>query len=214
MKYTAFLLTIGWCLISCHPGTQPPSGERTLQSYFKAIEPADTLRFEVANEDWASAGDTLPNSLFFSQMETRIMNHVPYFDNSGQLVVKAESRFPLTDNVEAYLVDMIQGWYRHKSLFLYDRQKKEFTDRLTVADFFGGDGGQILTGSYLLDYDGDGDKDLVHREMEHWIILDDENTRDTLAESAALLLWDGKGFKEVEADSASLVKGFPVTSIW
>ncbi len=216
MKYLTFLIILpAFFFTACNQAQHPQTAaERSLESYFKSIPASDTMRFEVVDENWSAAGDTLPNGLFFSQMETRIMNHVPYFDNSGELIVKAESRFPLSDSVEAYLVNMIQGWYRHQSLFVYDQKKKEFTDRLTVADFYGGDGGQILTGSYLLDYDGDGDKDIVHREIEHWMDVSGEEPIDKLAETAALLLWNGASFKAAEVDSAALVKGFPIESMW
>lgn len=212
--FLLLLLTIWSCgQLGKKQSGETPEQPDSVTGYFQKMPPADTMRFEVATDDWA-VGDTLPNGLFFGQMETRIMNHVPYFDNSGELIVLAEGRFFLTENIEAYLVNMIQGWYRHKSLFLFDRQKNEFTDRLTVADFFGGDGGQLLTGSYLLDYDDDGDKDIVRREIEHWIIIGDENSRDTLAEDATLLLWQGAGFEEATADSAALVQRLPIQSFW
>ena len=217
MKYITILFVTAFStlfVLACRQVQQPQSPKaQSLESYFKSMQAKDTLLFQVADEAWAT-GDTLPNGLFFSQMETRIMNHVPYFDNSGELVVLAAGRFPLQDSMEAYLVYMLQGWYRHQSLFVFDQKKQAFTDRITVADFYGGDGGQILTGSYLLDYDGDGDKDIVQREIEHWLELSGDEASDKLAESAALLLWDGASFKAAAADSATLIKAFPIESMW
>lgn len=172
------------------------------------------MHFEVTQGDTVIQGDTIPNSLFFSQLETRLMNGVPYLDNSGELRVIGRVRFPLTENVDAYLVDIRQNWYQHQSLFMFDKQKNAFTERETVAEFYGGEGGQILTGSWLTDYDKDGNKDLIRREIEHWIILEEENTRDTMSERAELLLWKNGSFAKTPADTAVLIKQFPITSMW
>jgi hypothetical protein len=217
MKHITILFATAFSVLfvlACRQVQQPQSPKaQSIESYFKPMQAKDTLLFQVVNDQWAT-GDTMPNGLFFSQMETRIMNHVPYFDNSGELVVLAAGRFALQDSMEAYLVNMLQGWYRHQSLFVFDQKKQAFTDRITVADFYGGDGGQILTGSYLLDYDGDGDRDIVQREIEHWLDVSGDEPSDKLAESATLLLWDGAGFKTAAADSATLIKAFPIESMW
>ncbi|HHM21671.1 MAG TPA: hypothetical protein ENJ20_06565 [Bacteroidetes bacterium] len=86
---------------------------------------------------------------------------------------------------------------------------------MTVAEFYGGDGGQILTGSYLLDYDGDADKDLVRLEMEHWIDASTDPPVDKTNTHAALLLWDGRQFVQSPvADTADLIKRFPLNDFF
>lgn len=216
MKNTLLLLvfSVSCWHFSCTPSNTVGTQSKTLPDYFQPIPSQEVIRFEVTQGDTVIQGDTISNSLFFSQLETRLMNDVPYLDNSGELTVIGRVRFPLTENVDAYLVDIRQNWYQHQSLFMFDKQKSAFTARQTVAEFYGGEGGQILTGSWLTDYDKDGNKDLVRREIEHWIILEEENTRDTMAEHGKLLLWKNGQFVETAADSAALVKKYPIRSMW
>lgn len=213
-SYVFSLFLIGLFFASCQQPLQQPKKTKLLPDYFQKTMVADTMLFELKQEEDELWTDTIPNSLLFTQMETHIMNGVDYIDNSGDLIVIGRSRFPIQENKEAFLVEMRQNWYRHLSLFIFDEKTQAFTERETVAEFYGGEGGQILTGSWLTDFDGDGDKDLIRREIEHWLILDDDNTRDTTSENAHLLLWEGNGFLEGEVDSAELVKQFPITNWW
>ena len=207
----ALLLTV---LTACSTTTNK-EGPAGLLKYFKEIPLSDTLRFEVSDNGAASSGDTIPTSFFFSQLETRLMNDIQYLDNSGEVQVFGLNRFPLDENTEAYLVDLRQHWYQHQSLFLFDKTAGAFTKRITVADFYGGDGGQILTGSWLFDYDKDGSKDLVRQEIEHWLVMGGEEPRDTTVEHAALLLWKkGQFVASPVQDPAALVRDFPIKSFW
>lgn len=208
------VLLLPFLLLKCTSPSDSPNTKKELSDYFQKTILTDTMHFELQQEGEKQWTDTIPNSLLFAQIETHLMNGVEYFDNSGDLTVIGRTRFPFTKNMEAYLVDMRQNWYRHLSLFIFDKTKQAFIDRKTVAEFYGGDGGQILTGSWLTDYDGDNDPDLIRHEIEHWIIVGDDNPRDTTAQNATLLLWNGNKFSEEKSDSTEMVKRFPIANWW
>lgn len=219
MKYFPLLLLAAFIfIVSCQNSDNRQSTPETkiekLNKYFSEAEASSTMTFEIKEEEEDQWTDTIPNALLFSQCRSHIMNNIEYFDNSGKLILIGRTRFSYDENHEFYLIDLRQHWYRNLSLFIYEKAKQEFVQRETVAEFYGGEGGQILTGSWLVDYDGKGGKDLIRHEVEHWIILEDENTQDTMTAHATLLTWDGNGFLEKEVNSEELVKQYPITLFW
>lgn len=214
MKWTFLLLSACLLSIGCRQGGQKSSDASSLAAYFQAITPSDTMRFEVFADQDTSAAVRIPTSEFFRKMPTRLMNDIWYFDNTGPMRVFARTRFALHDGEEALLADLRQNWYQHQSLFIYDPQRDTIIDRTTVAEFYGGEGGQIITGSYLFDFDGDGDKDLVRREIEHWLDTSGPEPVDRYTHHVYLLLWDAGKFREAPVpDSAALIAAFPIDSL-
>ena len=107
------------------------------------------------------------------------------------------------------------SYYHHLSLFLFDKSKKAFTQRLTLAEWYGGESGQVLTGSWMFDYDKDGHYDIVRREIAHSSMLVGDDVQEHFDESAALFLWKNDGFEAAPvADSAAMIKRYPIKSKW
>ncbi|MFQ5446961.1 MAG: hypothetical protein ACE5FF_08505 [Saprospiraceae bacterium] len=187
----------------------------TLERYFKEVPAPDTLLFELAEDGGQVPGDTIPVATFLDKINDRLLNDIPFFDTTGDLTILGGQRFPVAENVEAFEVHFFQNWFQNQSLFLFDKNKNAITGRITAAEFYGGDGGQILTGSWLFDYNGDGDPDLVRTEIEHWINLSSDEPAEKVEQRVSLLLWNGGGFTESEVlDSAALMQAFPVKSWW
>ncbi len=213
------LIKCAGCSILLLMGTcQPVPNTQSLEilNYFKQSPQSDTLHMEVSTQDeGGSKGDSIPNSLFFSTIPKVLLEQIDYIADSAQAQVFGRGRFPLNDSIIAYWVEIRQFWFQHHSLFLYNNAQNTFTDQVTVAEFYGGDGGQVLIGSWLFDYDGDGKKDILRREIQHTMIPGEEDVIERTEPSASLLLWRNGHFVETPLqDTAAAIKRYPIRSFW
>jgi hypothetical protein len=204
----------GFTILACC-ATPHRQGVTALLSHFKTPATGDTLHIEIIDET-VGRQDTIPNSLFFSSIPSALLQQIDYLADSSASLVLSRLKFPLDDHITAYWVEIQLSWYKHHSLFLYDQSKQQFTDRITVAEWFGGDGGQVLIGSWLFDYNGDGTKDLIVRDIQHSMIpMEDGDPLEKTSESASLLLWKNGRFVDTPfQDTTSLIRRFPIQSYW
>lgn len=209
------LCLAGFCLLAACG--QPPSlKEPELFTHFRPLVAADTLRVEISEEgDSAAVQDTIPNRLFFSAIPSPFLQEIDYLADSSQALVSGRYHFPLDDSVEAYWVEIRQFWFQHQSLLLYDKGRKQFTGRVTLAEWYGGEGGQVLTGSWIFDFDGDGKKDILRREIQHSMTPAGDTATERTAETASLFLWKNGRFTNTPLqDTAAMVKRFPIRTFW
>lgn len=185
-----------------------------IASHFTPDAHPDSLLAEaVESGDGPSTPfDTIPNAAFFSAVPMTLLKEVDYIVDSAACVVLARSRFPLTDQADAYWVDVRMSWFQHQSLLVYDKTARAFTQRVTLAEWYGGDGGQVLTGSWLVDIDGDKHLDIVNRYIEHAMIPSGDTAIELNDQSAALWRWRQNRFEPASADTAALIRRYPIKS--
>jgi len=208
---TRFTLIGCWCIVGL---LSRPIHAQPLTAYFQPLPATDTLHVEVS--DSIGLGDTIPNQLFFSVIPEEFLQEIEYVADSSIALVLGRHRFLLDDCIEVYWVEIRQYWFQHHSFLLYDKCDNKFTGRVTLAEWFGGEGSQILIGSWVFDFDGDGQKDILRREIGHSLTLDDDDTvLEHFEEAASLLRWENGRFSEAPlADTIEIVKRFPIRSIW
>lgn len=209
-SFSATLFVLGLFAACTHP---TPSPDAAILRHFPTAKLSDTTHLELPDE--AISGDTIPTSLFFRTLGP-LMQPVDYIVDSTSSTVVALQRFSLNARYDGCLVHLTQNWFKHQSVLLFDKQTQRFTDRFTVGEWYGGEGGQVLIGSWLFDYDGDGNKDLVRRSIEHSMTPTPEGeAEEKFFESAELLLWNKNTWvKTTVKDSAVLVKNYPIRSVW
>ncbi len=198
---------------------RPPATAQEVLAYFKPLPATDTLHVEVNLEpDNLAPGDTIPNRLFFSEIPAGFLQEIDYLADSSAALVLGRGRFPLNDSIEAYWVEIRQYWFQHHTLLLYDQHRKKFVDMVRLAEWYGGESGQILVGSWLFDYDGDGQKDVFRREIRHSMIPDGDTVLERTEEMAELLRWESGQFTKVIVEPFSVNrtqgKRFPIRSFW
>lgn len=207
LKLLAFTL-----LIACQTTVRQQQPEWS--NYFQARTLSDTLRIEVDTRN-NSQGDTIPNALFFKSIPPELLHPISHIADTVEATVLGRGSFPLAKHITAYWVEFRLMWFQQHSLLLYDEAQKAFTDRISVAEWYGGDGGQMLLGSWLFDYDGDGTRDLVRIEMEHSLIPTDDVPLEKTEASASLLLWKNGRFVDTPVqDTAMMVRRFPIRHFW
>lgn len=197
--------------------TRPtPSPDAAILSYFQTTTLSDTTHLELPDESLTPInGDTIPTPLFFQTLGP-LMQPVDYIVDSTSSTVVALQRFSLNERYEGCLVHLTQNWFKHQSVLLFDKQTQRFTDRFTVGEWYGGEGGQVLIGSWLFDYNGDGNNDLVRRTIEHSMTPTPEGeAEEKFFEFGELLLWNKNSWQKTTVkDSAVLVKNYPIRSVW
>lgn len=212
LQYACYsvILVMGTC-------QQPATSESPeILNYFQKHTLPDTLHVAVAvDADSPPKGDSIPNRLFFSAIPRDLLASIDYIADSSQALVIGRQQFPLDDNFTACLVEIRQFWFQHHSLLVYNKKLQKFTDRITLAAWYGGDGGQQLIGSWLFDYDGDGFRDILRREIQHSMVPVDEGLEERTEQSAALFLWRNGIFVEGPlADTADIMERYPIRSFF
>jgi len=209
-------ITFCFLLTNCQ-SPKPTSSQDPLLAFFPKAVQKDTLYVEISDSEAPRPpGDSIPNALFFSTIPSDLLQEIDYVADSTADLILGRAHFSLDDQTEAYWVEMRQFWFQHHSLLVYDKVRKVFTDRITLAEWYGGEGGQILIGSWLFDYDGDGKKDIVRRQIEHQLLmLEDGTVEDRFNESASLVLWQKGAFAEMPLkDTAATIQRYPIRSMW
>jgi hypothetical protein len=106
--------------------------------------------------------------------EEMLAEYNSYYDSAGTNFYPF-FRFELDKDLEAYYIGQSDSWVLHNSLFIYSKSQDKFIKNCLASSIDGGDGGQQLLDSWVLDWDGDGKKDLLTRIHDQWIRMDPES---------------------------------------
>jgi len=174
---------------------------------FKVQTLPDTLRFAIADADVEMAADTISNPLFFSVLPSDMYADIDYVADSSSVVVLAKARFELDPPYQLLWADMRFAWFQHQSLLLYDTKAGRITDRITAAELYGGESGQIVIGAWLLN-----GEQIVQRQASHSIRLDEAGEAVATTEQY-VQLWkiaQGRFVRQPVQDTAKWIGAFPL----
>ncbi len=186
-----------------------------LGAYFPRLPLQDTLHFAIAADDEPAQSDTIPNDLFFGALPAMIQDEIAYVADSATALVLARGRYRIEKGYEAWWVDIRENWFQHQSLLLYNKSEKRFTGRLTVAEWYGGESGQILIGAWMLDTNGDGKKEVVQRQASHAIKIEGEDVLESTEQYVSIWRQQEGYFTSLPIqDSLQWIKAFPLPYVW
>lgn len=215
MKYSlSFLIGILALVFGCTAPDSPNSPASVLRGYFQAMEPGDTL-FIGLDDGWD--GDTIPAKVLWAELDSVLLEELSPGLDSAAMLFMANGSWMQDSTHQACLMSIEQSWWKFRVLLLYDQERQAFTRVEQVAMFYGGDGGQFASSSYLLDQDGDGDRDLVVRTCDHALRMQEDGEMEELINEGAYLRdWAVGGFREspMPFDTATVVQALKVEWPW
>ncbi|MDX1941069.1 MAG: hypothetical protein SFU99_10990 [Saprospiraceae bacterium] len=194
---------------------QASSQSFALSEYFQSMKISDTLFFSMTSPSGMKA-KPIPYSVFTTNVELTLQQNIDYMLDAEETKILGLTRFRLSDEYDAYLIGVTLFWYGNQSLLVVNKKHNYVTALIPVSNFYGGDGGQMLRNSWLFDFDGDGDKDILIRDSSHTLRVNEEGEGvDSYEEFVSLYIWEPTGFKPKEVkDSKALINRFKVNWDW
>ena len=148
-------------------------------------------------------------SIFFSgfifpYLSSAMLSEIDYAGDTASLKLTAHFRITLSTDFDLFLLGVEQFWYQFHYLLLYQRSEHVFTQMIPVSTFYGGDGGQVKTESWLFLQD---DIQLLTRQSEHSLDLNtldaDGNPQHRYHEDMVLYEWADQQFRPTTVKNKS-----------
>jgi hypothetical protein len=195
---------------ACRSGVQS-TADNSLVTLFPAMAVRDTLHFFIPE---SPGGAPIADSLLRANLTSSQFDSL-HFD-TGEHAFFAVGRFSLPGEVEACLLHNTEFWFGKQVLLLYDRASARFIGVREVANFYGGESGQVATEGWLLMRENP--PRLFVKYADHSITLSpngDAEPIEHLSVSGELLEWSGKKFLPVSnPDSLAFLQHFQMDRTW
>jgi len=209
--FVLFVIFTGW---GCHSGNSniPVSIPPALLSYFTPVSPSDTLHFFFENDPSPSNAKEIPLPILYEALDSTLHREIGYDSEGTEITAWAHNLFPIDEHYDAALLEIQEFWYEFKYLLLFSKASNQFTGIIPVNEFYGGDGGQIRSESWLF---FENTPKLLTRFSEHYLDMSavgaGGDPKDLYAESVRLQEWQGSDFIDVPVrDSSRWIKDFVV----
>jgi hypothetical protein len=200
-------------IIACHTEPEPSTPPQYLYAKFQAITAADTLHIGL-DSTAGKSGEDISATLFLAAIDSSLFADMIYEPDTFDFQAQAHWKVPLDKNYDACLLGMQQAWFKFKYLLIYSKSSKSFVDLLPAAYLFGGDGGQIVSESWIFDLKTK--PTVVSPIQEHymrWLDPDAEEPQIIDSKDISLLQWSDGTFEDVPIrDSSRYIRIFP--SFW
>jgi hypothetical protein len=201
-------------LASCTPPTPSPvphlPSEVFMQLFPTANDSSTVFHFYNTKGEIATP---LSDSLLRSALSDGMIEAIEY--GTGDAKHQAKQKFELDENHLACIINSTESWFMNQSLLTYAHETNSFRDAMTVSQFYGGDGGQIVTESWI--YTENDQKYLYQIESSHAMVIinDSGEMKEMLDEHSQLYIWNENVFAKIaQEDSLALAKRFQLKWEW
>jgi hypothetical protein len=135
---------------------------------------------------------------------------------TGDARFHALGQFPFAPDLQAGLVRTEEHWFGKQSLLIFDLRRQKCLAVVELAHFYGGDGGQTASESWLF-RDGIAPR-LFVKNAEHWITPPDDpahEPQEYLREQGQLLQWKAGQFQRMtNPDSSLFMRQYRMRRTW
>jgi hypothetical protein len=170
----------------------------------------DTMHFYL---NPSQEGVLLPDSLL--QLVLTAEQHAQLHFDTGEAQFWAQQQFTFVDGWQAYLVQTEEFWFKKLNLLLFKPNGEKCAAVVTLAHFYGGDGGQTASESWLMR-----DKTaplLFIKNAEHRLNIPDgaDTPVEHLHELGQFYQWKKRRFQPVpRPDVSQWLSKFPMHHQW
>lgn len=183
LKIAFWVAGIGGFCTHCTTTDYSPANQ--FYESFQFFNPQDTLKIGL-DTIWVDTGRTISPLLFLAALDSNLLDEMIYPPEYMDFKVKAYWKIKLDAQTEFCLFGFEEHWFKFKYGLIYSRETKMFEEIMPVAYFYGGEGGQVVMESLLInnansptlfggfyernislsDMDSDGMKVMEKRQME------------------------------------------------
>lgn len=173
--WSVLLLSLLW---ACSIGEviEAPAGK--LYASFDQRNPRDTLPIGL---DSLSSGikTTVEVRDLLRAVDSALLQQLIYEVDSLDSELWAYWKLPLGEDFELCLLGIDQHWFRFRYGLLYAKETRTFIDLIPLAYFYGGEGGQVFSESWLLQQ-----KTIISRESERSLRMGDSGEMEEIISSS------------------------------
>jgi hypothetical protein len=159
-------------------------------------------------------GNVLADSLLKTVLDSAQFESLHY--GTGDAHFRAVGQFRFGKGLRAALVYTEEFWFGKQTLLIFDPQQQKCLTAMEVSHFYGGDGGQTASESWI--FRGKTPAQIYVKTAEHGITVADSPTDDPkeyLRESGRLWQWKGHQFQPlIHPDSMVFMRHYLLHKTW
>jgi hypothetical protein len=185
---------------------------RQLLTCFQArADLSDTVHYFLEE---TPAGTAISDTLLKTVLDSVQFESLHF--GTGEARFSALGQFPFADGLTAAVLRTEEFWFGKKSLLVFDLRQQKCLAVVALSHFYGGDGGQIASESWL--FLSKTPPQLFVKTAEHGLMLSNtgaEELQAYLRESGQLFQWEAAQFRPMaNPDSSLFLRKYQMNRTW